>query len=119
MFHVVIEGRSRLLEGVNLHDPSTYGVEWMALDAVSAEDAARQWRLFKAGRHPFQSRLEAEASGYRTAGPGVRPPWQAEPSSVGSPDEAGRETPGPMGRRSPTRAARPKGARAARRRPAA
>jgi hypothetical protein len=60
MYYTVTEGRARLLERLNLRDRSTYGVDWMVLDASHARDAVRQWGSFKAGTHPLQGALDEQ-----------------------------------------------------------
>jgi hypothetical protein len=90
MHYVVIEGRAKLLEGVTLHDPSTYGVEWIALEARSAGDAVQQWELFKTGAHPHQSAMETEVSGHRTTAPAV----EGNPESAGRRRSRGGKRPG-------------------------
>jgi hypothetical protein len=84
MHYIVTEGRARTLDLANVHDRSTYGVDWLVLDATSARDAVRQWNLFKAGTHSQQGRLELEAAAYRTTAPGYVPAWQAESEIVAS-----------------------------------
>jgi hypothetical protein len=84
MYYTVTEGRARLLERLNLRDRSTYGVDWMVLDASHARDAVRQWGSFKAGTHPLQGALEAQAASYRTSVPGYVPAWNAESEIVSS-----------------------------------
>ena len=74
MYYTVTQGRARTLERLNLLDRSTYGIDWIVLDAMTARDALRHWGLFKAGTHPFQGALELEAARYRTNAPATCPP---------------------------------------------
>jgi hypothetical protein len=84
MYYTVTQGRARALERLNLLDRSTYGIDWIVLDASTARDALRQWGLFKAGTHPFQGALELEVARYRTNAPGYVPAWEAESEVVSS-----------------------------------
>jgi hypothetical protein len=84
LYYTVTEGRARALDRLNLRDRATYGLDWMVLEATNARDAVRQWQLFKAGTHPRQGELEAEAARYRVAAPGgYAAPWEAEAEAVG------------------------------------
>ena len=84
MYYTVTQGRARTLERLNLLDRSTYGIDWIVLDAMTARDALRHWGLFKAGTHPFQGALELEVARYRTNAPGYVPAWEAESAIVSS-----------------------------------
>jgi hypothetical protein len=84
MYYTVTQGRARTLERLNLLDRSTYGIDWIVLDASTARDALRQWGSFKAGTHPFQGALELEVARYRTNAPGYLPAWAAESAIVSS-----------------------------------
>ena len=78
MYYTVTQGRARLLDRLNLLDRTTYGFDWMVLDAQNSREALRQWGLFKAGIHPFQGELEAHVASYRRDAPGYVPAWEAE-----------------------------------------
>jgi hypothetical protein len=82
MYYVVTEGRARVLDRMNLIDRSTYGIDWMVLDATNSRDAVRQWNVFKAGTHARQAELELEAAKYRSRVPDYLPAWQAESEIV-------------------------------------
>jgi len=84
MYYAVTEGRARTLDRLDLRDRSTYGVDWIVLDAPSGRDALRQWRLFKAGTHPAQAELELEAARYQARAPGCVPAWEADRDMVSS-----------------------------------
>src|SRR5262249_27612138 len=84
MHYVVTEGRARMLDRLSLMDRSTYGVDWMVMNATSARDRAGQGNLFKAGTHPAQGRLELEAARHRTSTPGYTPAWEAESQIISS-----------------------------------
>ncbi len=78
LYYVVTEGRANILDRLNLRNRSTYGLDWMVFYASTARDSVRQWTLYKAGTHPRQADLEAEAAGYRAATAGYAPAWEAE-----------------------------------------
>jgi hypothetical protein len=82
LYYTVTEGRANVLDRLNLRDRSTYGLDWMVLPASDARDAIRQWELYKAGTHPRQADLEAEAAQYRAATAGYAPPWEAERDAI-------------------------------------
>jgi hypothetical protein len=84
MYYVVTEGRARVLDRMNLLDRSTYGSDWMVLDATSARDAVRQWNAFLAGTHVRQAALELEAAKYRSPVPDYVPAWGAESEIISS-----------------------------------
>ena len=81
-YYVVTEGRANALDRLKLRDRSTYGLDWMVFDASSAGDGIRQWNLYKAGTHPRQAELEAEAAQYRAATSGYAPAWEAEREAI-------------------------------------
>jgi hypothetical protein len=84
MYYAVTQGRARGLDRLNLRDRSTYGIDWMVLDATSARDAVRQWQTFKAGVHPFQGDLELGAARYRANAPEYQAAREAESEIVSS-----------------------------------
>jgi hypothetical protein len=82
LYYTVTEGRANVLDRMNLRDRSTYGLDWMVLSASAARDALRQWELYKAGTHPRQDDLEAEAAQYRAGTAGYAPAWEAERDAI-------------------------------------